>query len=85
MDTDIASVFYEVGLPLWKVATTFAIGTPPEQLVIALFAAAPCTLTASNQMSPRQFCAMMDAVGIPVWSVHRALDRVFQGKRRWLF
>ena len=39
-DTDIASVFNEVGLPLWKLATTFAIGTPPEQLVTSLFAAA---------------------------------------------
>ena len=30
--------------------------------------------------SPRQFCAIMDAVGMPVWSVHRALARVFDRK-----
>jgi hypothetical protein len=32
-DMDIASMFHELGPALWKVATTFAIGTPPEQLV----------------------------------------------------
>ena len=33
MDADIASVFAQLALPLWNIATTFAIGTPPEHLV----------------------------------------------------
>jgi hypothetical protein len=33
MDTEISSVLAQLALPLWNIATTFAIGTPPEQLV----------------------------------------------------
>ena len=33
MDEDMASVLKCLVLPLWSIATTFAIGTPPEQLV----------------------------------------------------
>ena len=38
-------------MPLWHMCTTFAVGTPPAQL-----------------MSPRQFCTIMDAVGMYVLS-----------------
>jgi hypothetical protein len=33
-DPDIIDVFHRLGWSLWKIATTFAIGTPPEQLVM---------------------------------------------------
>jgi hypothetical protein len=33
MDDDIASVFADLLPSLWNIATTFAIGAPPEQLV----------------------------------------------------
>ena len=87
MDEDIASVLNGLALCLWNTATTFAIGTPPEQLVQSSHhARAPGVSRVccphANQVSPRQFCAVMDAVGMPVWSVHRALDRVFENKRR---
>ena len=38
-------------MPLWHMCTTFAVGTPPAQL-----------------MSPRQFCTIMDAVGMYVFA-----------------
>jgi hypothetical protein len=33
IDNDVASVLKGLALPLWNIATTFAIGAPPEQLV----------------------------------------------------
>ncbi len=34
----------------------------------------------SVQMTPRQFCAMMDAVGMPVWSVRDGFSQLCFGK-----